>query len=260
MSIISIRPHSIVDLITNSSSELYIIEGKKTISMIKAILTNIVKLYDRANGTEYAKELFTTVFKEPVLVKWFFDEEKHSVLVALIRNATCLSYDSEEETFNEEFHQLRQLEISLLREYAPATGLTGEEVDVARHASRQAVSDRLRPHAERYFAPLIELEKLLLRHFAEDNGLTTEQVNYVLGRTLCYCTSTYYPGLRFRAPREEEDTQVEEFMDEYLTYKSYHISSKKGDIHLESASDNSVPWMLNETIVNMLSARRYHLS
>ena len=74
---------------------------------------------------------------------------------------------TEEETFNEEFHQLRQLEISLLREYAPATGLTGEEVDVARHASRQAVIDRLRPHAERYFAPLIELEKLLLRHFAD---------------------------------------------------------------------------------------------
>ena len=259
MNIISIRPHSIVSLITNSSSELYVIEGKKTINTVKAILTNVVKLYDRANGTSYSNVLFTEVFKEPTLVKWFFDFDSHRTLVEQISVLNPISRYNDEENYNEEYAQLCNLDIDLMREHVSSLERqpSNEARDVALHAARALVRERLAPHIQRYFEPLVALDKLLLRHFAEDNNLTQEQISRVLEVVDFNQHSVHYHG--GRVPYENEQADILEFLTEYRSAIQWSMPSKKGDIFLESATDNSVPYQLNDTICALLSAQRYHL-
>ena len=60
--IIIINPHSIVDVITNSSTELFVIDTDKSVEVIKEILQEVVNLHNKAEGTSYT---FEDIFKEP---------------------------------------------------------------------------------------------------------------------------------------------------------------------------------------------------
>ena len=60
--IVIINPHSIVDVITNSSTELFIIPTDKTVEFVKEILQEAINLHNKTNGTSYT---FDEIFKKP---------------------------------------------------------------------------------------------------------------------------------------------------------------------------------------------------
>ena len=57
-----IHPHSIVDVITNSSTELFVIDTDKSMETIKDILQEAINLHNKAEGTSYT---FEDIFEEP---------------------------------------------------------------------------------------------------------------------------------------------------------------------------------------------------
>ena len=59
-----IKPHSIIDVITNSSTELFIISTDKTVKFVKEILQEAINLHNKAQGTSYT---FNEIFEEPYI-------------------------------------------------------------------------------------------------------------------------------------------------------------------------------------------------
>lgn len=59
-----IKPHSIIDVITNSSTELFIISTDKTVEFVKEILQEAIDLHNKTNETSYT---FTEIFEEPYI-------------------------------------------------------------------------------------------------------------------------------------------------------------------------------------------------
>lgn len=57
-----IHPHSIIDVITNSSTELFVIDTDKSVETIKEILQEAINLHNKTLGTLYT---FNEVFEEP---------------------------------------------------------------------------------------------------------------------------------------------------------------------------------------------------
>jgi len=61
-----INVHSCIDVITNSSSELFICDTKKSLEVIKDIILSFVQAYDKAY--EYGKT-FEDMFNEPYIIE-----------------------------------------------------------------------------------------------------------------------------------------------------------------------------------------------
>ncbi len=57
-----IQPHSIVDVITNSSTELFVIDTDKSIETVKEILQEAINLHNKVEETSYT---FEEIFEEP---------------------------------------------------------------------------------------------------------------------------------------------------------------------------------------------------
>ena len=62
--VIIIKPHSIIDVITNSSTELFIIPTDKTIEFVKEVLQEAINLHNKVEGTSYT---FNQIFDEPYI-------------------------------------------------------------------------------------------------------------------------------------------------------------------------------------------------
>ena len=59
-----IHPHSIVDVITNSSTELFVIDTDKTVETIREILDNLIQVQNQLDGGNLQ---FNDIFDEPYL-------------------------------------------------------------------------------------------------------------------------------------------------------------------------------------------------
>ena len=64
MNNIAINIHSMVDLITNSSTELFILDVEKSVDVVKDILQEAINLHNKTHGTNYR---FEDVFEEPYI-------------------------------------------------------------------------------------------------------------------------------------------------------------------------------------------------
>jgi len=64
MNTITINIHSMVDVITNSSTELFILDTKKSVEVVKDILQEAVSLHNSTHGTNYK---FDDIFDEPYI-------------------------------------------------------------------------------------------------------------------------------------------------------------------------------------------------
>lgn len=57
-----IQVHSLIDLITNSSTELFVVNTDKSIEFIKGVLVGAIELHNSCNETSYC---FEDIFDEP---------------------------------------------------------------------------------------------------------------------------------------------------------------------------------------------------
>jgi hypothetical protein len=61
--------HSVIDVITNSSSELFICNTDKTIEMVREIMDELVEVYKKATGDQrdVSEMLFVTDCNDPII-------------------------------------------------------------------------------------------------------------------------------------------------------------------------------------------------
>ena len=64
MNTVTINVHSMVDLITNSSTELFILDTEKSVDVIKDILQEAINLHNIASGTDFK---FEDIFAAPYI-------------------------------------------------------------------------------------------------------------------------------------------------------------------------------------------------
>jgi hypothetical protein len=63
---IIVNVHSIVDVITNSSTELFVCDTKKSIEQVKEILEKMLEFYNSTHNDEHLYS-FEDVFEEPYI-------------------------------------------------------------------------------------------------------------------------------------------------------------------------------------------------
>lgn len=71
--IISINLDSFVGIITNSSSELFVLERQKSLEFVKEVITTLINSYNSIHESSYT---YDTCFKEPEYCKYHFQYYK----------------------------------------------------------------------------------------------------------------------------------------------------------------------------------------
>ena len=66
MAKIIVRVHSVVDIITNSSSELFVGKSTKDVETVKELLQKMLDVSNEASGISYS---FSDCFQEPRRIK-----------------------------------------------------------------------------------------------------------------------------------------------------------------------------------------------
>jgi len=210
--------HSFVDLITNSSSELFVCSTNKTETAIKEII-------EKLHGSK--SNLWETIFKEPEVADYTFDFAlmPHKHLEDYKRyNRYSYNRNPEREMLEEKERAIRRL-YKEDKDYEKVSALTDKVWE-----------DWDKKHDN------AELE--LLRAFLVTNGISEKEAKQT--------------KVKHRSA-ETSNGRIVYLTEKFYENLGYGIVVRAGDIILQSARDNSIPYELMETIEETLNARRYHL-
>lgn len=266
-SLLSISSHSFVDLITNSSSELFVCDGRKTVEAVKEILQTLLETHDRISGES---NTFENVFGQIEIADYTFQwwdvpedvrenyKQYHSY--ALFERYPygmgISSQDSEEKkTLQEKDREIGQrigiweedLYDKSLKEYNRRWKKYRKEVDKlwTDYGSRSLIS-----------------EFDLFYEFLRQNGVSNNQINGV--KKVCRAAVKEHIENNYGEHRRwsmslKMTKKMTELFEKFQFISAWGITCKKGDILVKSNGDNSIPWALMDSISSYLSAKRYHL-
>jgi hypothetical protein len=217
--------HSFVDLITNSSSELFVCDTEKSIKMVKEVVEKIINNYYDELGVP-CPNIWEDIFCEPYIEKIDFDIRNYpnqedlrmvqdwDYFRADERQCKCDADDKY--PMPDKFINLKYNELQNHVDY--------EEYKAWSHEHNKYRCDLLR---ERVWNKRSEAVGRILDYFKVAN----------------------------------KDRQIEDQPDfcGYQTYLDYGITTKRGNIILCSASDNTVPYDCWDRINIILNGRNYHL-
>jgi len=220
--VLQFHNHSFVDLITNSSSELFVCNSKKSIKAFKRLIEELAAGVS-GQVTITPAELFTTIFEEPDVCRVNFDLSQYPKR-------------DEFESFNT-YDRYRQNPIYI----------ECQEAVRAYQASNPRPDGK--KHTAKWFAKVRELEKPF-----DERQRATEMAMYRWAFEVNGLPWIYKEG-----PNYKNNEAFWEQAGPIRTAVSYGYKLKKGQILLLSAGDNSVPWELMEKIENSIPCQRFHL-
>jgi hypothetical protein len=235
--------HSFVDLITNSSSELFVCNGNKSIEAIKEVLIQLTKNHNELSEDKINLDiLFTSVFKEPEIVEYSFDyylfpqnlrdeyEKYHHVPGEY---NSFFPYEERQEYKDLEFaEQQMELEVNIHEKDLYKTNKI--EYERRWNIVFEKRDEIWKEWNRKKCASVFELYK----HFLISNNLPEwKEKEFNLNKL--YANKKEYNFFR--------------------TCLSWGISCKKGDIFLYSAIYNTIPYEMMEAITAYLNAQRLHL-
>lgn len=230
--VLVISTHSFVDLITNSSSELFVAETQKSLEAVKEILVELVRIHNAkeklGDNPRLAdlNQVFGGMFKEPVRMDFTFQPHK----AGGIWHQYQLVHDRDHRDAHPVHHRCesRWQEIWKLPEGTP------------------------HPSYDEVWKEWFEIEREAL---SEILVWTCQQNNipYVLDEE----------GLLLDNDHHLSEYGSEPVGDQRIARISHALSwdysFKAGDIIIESVSDNTIPYWMFEDIENVLntSSRRH---
>ncbi len=275
-----ISVHSFVDVITNSSSELFVCETKKSVDSIKETLTVLAELYNKkielteckyTGGQIHIPSLFTAVFSDPVISDFTFDFHQYprkSEWVSMFGdNFTRCSgfyisrYDEDKHPVLAEAHE----QMSIWDKKNPGSSYPDEKAlskaDYKKAMAKYQKHFDARKKAsikiyKKWNKMMFDITTDLHKWVAEQNGIDLS----VLGKPFMsnvwggeYGANVSYPNWKEDAPACRMVTMVSEALDWGYTFK-------KGDVFLRSADDNSIPYSFWPDIENTFGhVQRRHL-
>jgi len=260
-----ISTHSFVDLITNSSTELFVCDTDKTLSAIKELLATLLKNHNDIEG-ECGE--FDTVFGtiEPAMYNfswWDVSDavrdqyEKYHDYCPFGKSQLDMFYGSTE---NSEQQLLEEEERKLnLKHNVYEKGLyerNKEEYDRRWKACRIDV-DALWTN---YGGNVLQSERDLFIEFLKQNNFSNKLQNSArkiydaeINKHIANKKGKH-PFIWWKFPKKLAIAHKT-----FNVWESWGITAKKGNILVYSASDNSIPFKMMDTISSYLNADRYHL-
>ena len=272
---LTIPIHSFVDLITNSSSELFVCDTKKSVEAVKGIVTELAKLFNERikfiddSNKGWAERpisiplLFTDVFAEPRISEFTFN------LNHFPKSALWDEMFGNGNRYCEGFYSPRE-EHPVLAECKALWNSWEEkhpQPDYPRldhgpeYATYQARWKKHREVEAKFFAPW---HKLMLDIYTELFAWAS-QLNDIdlipLGKL--EAGGGEYAHVQFEKmwgpDRLDEKEIAFRFIEEVKDAIDYGYYIKKGDILLRSADDNSIPYSFWPDIESTFSCQRRHL-
>lgn len=260
--ILVINHHSFVSLITNSSSEIFVCDTKKSIEAIKEILTKLLASHSELSGTQYN---YDDVFGDIELSNYTFDYHSYD---PVLRN--------EYEKYNEYGHHSLydpSNEIKELQEKEQELGKTHpyyiqlraiQKIDPKNYKVEpdSLWADYCNKRDEiwtEFGAKKIQATADLFVQFLKDNEIfNTHDLNVEAGVMLSIINHKknkqgQYGRIQFK------NKKLNEIYQQFQHYLSYGITIKKGSIVVNSQSDNSIPYELFDLIDSYLHAERHHI-
>ena len=250
-----INIHSAVDLITNSSSELFVCNTKKSVEAVKEIIAVLAENYNRCLSLSDREDhfmnpislpaLFTGVFREPEVSEFTFDLNKypdHREFSSMWKSVFGWR--------NDDVHPIKAEGDEKMDRW---------EKDHPRPANDNANKWwNARCAAEREFYP--KWTEFVRHHFqnlytwvAEQNGVDLTP----LGEPKSQCSA--HAWLTYSKYSEDHPTPASRLVAAVNEALDWDFSFKKGDVFLRSSYDNSIPYEFWPLIENTFSTQRRHL-
>lgn len=256
MSTLHIVPlHSFVDLITNSSSELFVCDNSKSVDTFKKTLVKLAELHNARNAlrdvnsnTSYGNisvpNLFRSHFQSPTIQPYTFRldlypkfAEYRSICDWKLCDVHAVNVEA-----NRRLNDWKKLNPSPKYCYSP------EDSPAAIAYNKWTAKERAA--SDKFFAKWNALQDKtqddMYRWAFEQNGLDWDS-----GKT---STDTY---MRWR--KVFKDSKIERFISDIQEATSYGFSFKKGDIMLQTSGDNTVPYDFFDEINAVFKCTRIHL-
>lgn len=260
MNIAIIRIHSFVDLITNSSSELFILDTKQAVDVVKLTIAMLadhynecVELSDREHYSSPVSTagLFTDVFSEPTTAEFSFDLSDYP------DQKEFRSMQAGDHSWNNEgVHPIKAEANHLMEVWVRDNPQPDYEKNKGAyddwHKLKWAEAGRV----------YVKWAEFVRRHYlnlytwvAQQNGVDLVPLGELKVRAGEY-VRPYYGKDEYD---KVGDTPANRFIEEVNEALSWDYSFKKGDIFLQSASDNTVPYEFWPMIENTFNTQRMHL-
>lgn len=235
--VIVVSVHSVVDLITNSSSELFVAETSKSVETVKTILRHLVdlrnqiaKLSDDPHVHDTEK-LFENMFKEPIKMDFGFQPEESGEIWKEFQRVHSAWRADEFSRIGRHpvYERCRREWDAQLRQTNPAKQKSYDDVwSEWNLIEKKAWSDMI----------IWACDQAGIQYTKDADGLVS-RVDFG----------------RYGSPTEG-DPRIAQICDAL----SWDYSFKKGDVIIQSADDNSIPYEMFDDIERIFNAhQRRHL-
>jgi hypothetical protein len=254
--VLAITIHSFVDLITNSSSELFVCDGKKSLETVEEVILKLAAAHNEmGEGSKVPTDasLFEHVFKKPYVSKFGFDyytlspeaRAEYETYHKLYCHPDFGRPDPEKHPLHKKCQAEQDEAEARIRPHEKGIS---EKTSEARRKKLWAEEAKIwKPWAD----ACANSELNLFKSFLEKNGATAKDLAKVkFSEDSC---KGRYAWVSFTDP------DIQDAYETFRLYLSYNIRTTKGGIIIESASDNTIPWELMETVTTYLHAQRWHI-
>jgi hypothetical protein len=247
--------HSCVNLITNSSSELFICGKEKTQGMIKPLIEVLyLKYWEKKGKSEDApapENLWDTVLQDPIVAQYSFLPGKMAVQEKLetLRNTR---YSNDPEVWDKERAAVAKLEAEF-KAKGKKVGYTKK--GRVRNAKDQKEFDKAaRDIREKVWEPTClkrqKLEHSVFVAFLKANKIDPKSF------------PEFKPSGKMWTRLFDRETLTAEQNEAFNFFEmcvSCELELAKGQVLIHSTKDNSIPWEFMETLEMELGAVRRHL-
>jgi hypothetical protein len=256
-----IAVHSFVDVITNSSSELFVCSGDKSLQAICQVIEKLHLEYQDLNPDARRRgnqRLWVDIFKTPTLSALSFNKEMISKdLWRQRREVESDGFDDQPPANPNEWDACYAKD-RLAQKYSGyhEKGLP-IEMSLQRQNSYQALTEEI---WRGFNQTKLETLSKIFRTVLSENGWGEKDVQSLHlrldGRG---AWTSLIVDMESQAVAQGKLKEAKDHLQNMDFCIGYGLEIKKGDIILESASDNSVPWALMESIETTLHATRRHI-
>jgi hypothetical protein len=257
-----INVHSCVDLITNSSSELFVCNSKQEEDSIVKILKSLVKEEDKKRNTHYLSCLFTQILKKPSksLYSWdYLCDVPAEIKMHYEQYAECAQHynfrDSGSLKFRQRRNELYQKDTKLQKSFC----IDDDDICLIEKEKRSKKYEEASNQLWNNFnIDVIISEAEVYKCFLKVNNFPKEEIERVDEMVKCLIAKPL-PKYVHLSYQKLSDPMQQDVLDKFDFFMAYGIRVKKGDWIIYSHSDNSVPENLSTLITSNLRAQRYHL-
>lgn len=252
--IITIPVHSFVDLITNSSSELFVISGQKKIETIKEVIKSLYKIYletnedaDQSDKQIKEKDLFVHIFQEPYEVTWDFDPTDPLIDKFLKKWGDLRYFYIHERYFGAPESNVCTEVSKFKKHYAKLQQQYAEYFEPQSHYTSMHYLKDGKGKSSSYRSTLKKIEKLIKQlHEEAESRYQIDRNELIIRLSAKHKVTT------------DEITKIFE-LSETISQYSKRRPLMKHTVVLWSKSDNSVPCKFIGMIQNTLSCERFHI-